>query len=347
MNQVRTLAMACALAVSAGAQEPQSRIQLVMDTSEAEAVLAILQVRAAGREPTEADWQRLFTSEPYLRLKKREAGMKRDFTDEQFREFVLSPPLGERAAALGATLERWKRAQLHAAAERVLGYLPESARIRAKVYPVIKPLSNSFVFETGTDPAIFLYLDPEVTPEKFENTVAHELHHIGFASLAAEMGESVQSHPASASAALGWMSAFGEGFAMLAAAGSAEADPHAVSTPEERATWTRELANFNRDLKELEKFFLDVIDGRFRSKDEERKMGFSFFGEAQGPWYTVGWRMAQMVEKRYGRAILLECMAQPHELLRAYNQVAAERNRSGEDWAMWSNELLERIDPAQ
>jgi hypothetical protein len=344
MKALGMAAAMCVLVLGALAQEPEPRVQLALDVSEAEAVLAIVEVKAAGKEPAESDWQRLFTSEPYVRLKQREAEMKRAFTDEQFREFVLSAELAGRAAALRSTLEQWKRAELEAGAEQVLGYLPAGARIRAKVYPMIKPVTNSFVFETRTNPAIFLYLDPQLPREKFENTVAHELHHIGFASLTPEIEKAVEAHPANVRAALEWMGAFGEGFAMLAA-GSPDADPHAVSTAEERATWERDLANFNRDVKELEKFFLDLIHGRFVSKEEERKKAFSFFGEAQGAWYTVGWRMAQMVEKRYGRAVLLESMLEPEELLRAYNQVAAERNRHGEKWERWSEELLGALEP--
>jgi hypothetical protein len=345
MRPFATWAAVCAVALCACAQEPAPTVQLKMDTSEADAVLSIIEARAAGRQPAEADWQRLFATEPYIRLQQREAQMKRDFTDEQFREFVLSAKLAARGPAMRATLEQWKRAELEAGAERVLAYLPAGARIRAKVYPMIKPVTNSFVFDVGTDPAIFLYLDPEVSRLKFENTVAHELHHIGFASLSDQMDQDLQSYPANVHSALEWMGAFGEGFAMLAAAGGPDADPHAVSTAEERAIWERDLANFNRDLKELESFFLDVIQGRFPSKDEERKKAFSFFGEAQGPWYTVGWRMAQMVEKRYGRVVLLECMTHPQELLRAYNQVAAEHNRRGEAWELWSEELLTAVEP--
>lgn len=62
-------------------------------------------------------------------------------------------------------------------------HLPPEARIRATVHVVIKPRTNSFVFEVRTNPAIFLYLDPARTGPQFENTVAHELHHIGFASV--------------------------------------------------------------------------------------------------------------------------------------------------------------------
>lgn len=347
MKTLAAWVIGLAVVVCAAAQEPERPVQLALDTSEAEAVLAIVEARAAGREPAEADWQRLFATEPYRRLKQREASFKRDFTDEQFKEFVLSTELAARAAALRSTLEQWKRAQLGAAAEGVLGYLPAGARIRAKVYPMIKPRENSFVFETRTNPAIFLYLDPKLSREKFENTVAHELHHIGFASLAGAQEKNLEAYAPNVRAAVEWMGAFGEGFAMLAAAGGPDADPHAVSDAEERAVWARDLANFNRDLRELEKFFLDMTNGRFESKEKEREAGFRFFGEAQGAWYTVGWRMAQMVEKRYGREVLLECMMQPEELLRAYNQVAAERNRRGEQWERWSEELVGALEPAE
>ncbi len=58
----------------AGAEE---RIQLQVDPSEARAVLAILRERSEGKTVSEADWQRLFESEPYVRLKKREESLPR------------------------------------------------------------------------------------------------------------------------------------------------------------------------------------------------------------------------------------------------------------------------------
>ena len=48
--------------------------------------------------------------------------------------------------------------------------------------------------------------------------------------------------------------AFGEGFAMLAAAGGPDVHPHAVSSPEERARWDKDMLNFNDDLKKVECF---------------------------------------------------------------------------------------------
>src|ERR1700740_2580577 len=64
----------------------QGRIQLQFNTDEADAVLAILDKRSAGTTLADSDWQRLFSSEPYLRLKKREASMHRDFTDDDFKK---------------------------------------------------------------------------------------------------------------------------------------------------------------------------------------------------------------------------------------------------------------------
>ena len=331
------------IAVASFATAETDRIQLQFNTDEADAVLAIL----AKPHPTDADWQRLFTSEPYMRLKKREAGFHNDFSDDDFRKFVLSPELAKQAPALRRTLDAWKNADYRAAAERALAYLPAEARIHAKIFPVIKPLKNSFEYEGTSDPTIFLYLNPEESAAKFENTVAHELHHIGFASIASLTEAKTKSLPPNVKAAVDWMGAFGEGFAMLAAAGGPDIDPHAASTAEEHALWAHDMANFNPDLKKLEKFFTDIVDGKFQSKDAMDAAGEEFFGR-QGPWYTVGYKMAVMVEKRYGRATLIDCMIDPRELLVKYNAAATEINSSSkEQLALWSPELLKQVaDPS-
>jgi Putative zinc dependent peptidase (DUF5700) len=328
-----------AVAAEAGSRE---RIQLEVDTSEAEAVLAALDAKNAGASPGDLAWQRIFSSEPYLRLKKREASLHRDFTDDDFRKFVLSEDLARRTPALRHTLDAWAREDLVAAARRVLPYLPEEASIRARVFLVIKPLTNSFVFEVSTDPAIFLYLDPEVTAAKFANTVAHELHHIGYASVTPRTNGSEGLSPG-VQKAVDWMGAFGEGFAMLAAAGSPDVHPHAVSPRKDRARWDRDMENVGKDLKTLERFFLDVIEGRLKTEEEISERAFSFFG-IQGPWYTVGYKMAVVIEKREGRAKLIECMSDPRRLLATYNRVASELNaKEKQQFALWSPDLLSRI----
>ncbi|MGB7294168.1 MAG: DUF5700 domain-containing putative Zn-dependent protease, partial [Candidatus Aminicenantales bacterium] len=280
-----------------------------------------------------------------VRLKKRESEMKRPFEDEEFREFVLSSELLARADALEATLARWKSADMKAAAARALAYLPAGTSIRAKVYPVIKPKTNSFVFELKTDPAIFLYLNPEMNAAQLENTVAHELHHIGYAAacLPAYETERFKSKPPEVRTVLEWVGAFGEGLAMLAAAGGPDIHPHAVSPAADRERWDGEMANFNGDLKKVEAFFLDVIDGRLQGEETIREVAFSFFG-IQGPWYTVGWKMAVVIEKTFGRTRLIDSLCNPAAILGLYNEAAAKHNtRTGESLALWSPELLKGL----
>ena len=322
-----------------------SRVDVRVVTDEPDAALAILARKKANQPITESDWRRLFSSEGYIRLKKREAAMKRTFEDSEFQAFIVSDKLIERAQALQDALDRWKRADPGEAARRALAYLPEDARIRAKIYPMIKPRENSFVFEVKTDPAIFLYIDPEVTKEQFENTLAHELHHIGYSGScpSKQTDQEISKLPEKTQSVIKWIGAFGEGFAMLAAAGGPDVHPHAASKPEDRVRWDRDLANFNDDLKKVESFFNDVLAGKL-SKEEEQKMAFSFFG-VQGPWYTVGWKMAVTIEKAFGRARLIECMCDQRKLLPVFNQAATHNNAPGVAGSLtiWSPALIEAI----
>jgi hypothetical protein len=89
-----------------------SRVNVSLVTDEAEAVLAILDKKRANRALTEADWQRLFGSEGYVRLKRREAAMRRPFTDDDFKSFVLGDKPSADAPALSETLKAWERASV-------------------------------------------------------------------------------------------------------------------------------------------------------------------------------------------------------------------------------------------
>lgn len=305
-----------------------------MVTDEADAVLHILGKK--GKEVTEADWQRLFTSEGYVRLEKRETGMERPFEAADFRTFVLSEDLAKRAPELARTLQVWSGVDPSAAARRALAYLPAGARIRAKVYPVIKPRDNSFVFEVKTDPAIFLYLDPAVPPEKLENTLAHELHHIGFGGSCPSpaVEAEIAKLPETTRTALLWMGGFGEGLAMLAAAGGPDIHPHAVSPAEDRERWDRDVARFPEDLRKVDAFFRDVLAGKLAG-EEAQKAAMAFYGE-QGPWYTVGWKMAATIEKALGRDRLIAAACDPRRLLPAYEEAA---RKLGGEMPMWSEEV--------
>ncbi len=324
-------------------QGPSSAVDVHLMTDEAEALLGILAKRNSQLPLAEADWSRLFASEGYVRLKAREASMKRSFEDEAFKSFVLSPELGPQTARLRQTLDRWSKADMEALAKNALRYLPEGARIKAKVYPVIKPATNSFVFDVAGDPAIFLYLDPAIDEDKFRNTVTHELHHIGFGGSCPPktVADEIARLPQESQTALTWIGAFGEGFAMLAAAGSADTHPHGVSPAEERTTWDRSVANASANRLELEGFFLSVLQKQLTG-DQLREAGFQFFG-VQGPWYTVGWQMAVTIERAFGRPRLVEAFCDPRRLLTTYNEAAGREPSNASKLGLWSATVVGKL----
>jgi hypothetical protein len=316
-------------------------VQIVPD--EAEAVLAILSKKASGDAITDADWQKLFSTEGFVRLKKREESFKHAYTEDSFKTFVLSASLFARRDELAETLGQWIKADVDASAQKALYYLPAGARIKAKIYPVIKPGKNSFVFETATNPAIFLYVNPAESKDQFENTLAHELHHIGYAgSCATERSAELAKLPQRSQLVLNWVGAFGEGFAMLAAAGGPYTHPHKYSSSEDHSRWDKDVANFNENLKSVEKFFLAILDSTIADKDID-SVGMDFMG-VQGPWYTVGWKMAVTIEKTFGKQKLIDCICDQRELLSTYNEaVIIGNNLNHEKLPMWSDKLINAI----
>jgi hypothetical protein len=319
------------------------RVEVKLDTSEAEQVLAILTKRGHAQSITDADWNTLFATEPYQRLKRRETAMHREFTDDDFKKFVLSDELGREENDLARTLAAWKKADLRAGGLRVLQYLPAQATIHVKVFPEIKPKHNSFVFDADTDPAIFLYLDPKVSRQEFDITVSHEMHHIGLSSTDKLYQQKIASLPPSPQKAAQWMGAFGEGLAVLAAAGGPDVPPNQYSQPDVQQNWEQGMKNFDRDLGTLNQFFLDVLEERLKDDAADQK-AYTFFGNIQGPWYTVGYRMATLVERRYGRPALIECMLDRRLLLVRYNHAAEELNASGKDHLpLWSPAVLKGV----
>jgi hypothetical protein len=315
-----------------------------MVTDEADAVLAILDRRAAGETPGKEDWQRLFSTEGYRRLEARETALQRPFDHASFRAFVLSADLLERRPALRRTLGQWRTVDPAGPARRAFAHLPESAVIRARVYPSIKPRTNSFVFETSTNPAIFLYLDPKVGPAKLENTVAHELHHIGVGSVCSEEPAG-SARSENVKTTLQWMSGFAEGRAVYAAAGP-DVHPHATSDAAERAVWERDFAKVGSDLPRLATFFTALLDGKL-PEEERNRQGMSFVATEdvpQGPYYTVGWLMSSVVERELGRQRLVESLCDPAMFLRDYNRAAqAEMGRGHAPLPLWSDVLITRL----
>jgi hypothetical protein len=334
MLSIHRLVVVFLIARPVGAQSPAT-VRVVRD--EAEAALAILQRQQRGEVVTPNDWRRLFESEGYRALARRESAMGRAFTDSSFAAFLRADTLRARTSALAAGLETHRTLDATAAGQRALAYLPKGARINTVMFPMIKPITNSFVFRLDSVMGIFMYVDPQATLDQISTTLTHELHHVGFSTVCA----APRDMPADERVQLVIQRAygFGEGLAMLAAAGGANVNPHAVSDSATRTRWDADVANVDVDLGRLQTYFMDVLDGRIASLDSARAVAMTFYG-VQGPWYTVGWVMGSTIEREFGHARLLEVMCDPRALMAAYDE-AVVRRRPGA--AVWSPELLRRL----
>ncbi len=67
----------------------------------------------------------------------------------------------------------------------------------------------------------------------------------------------------------------------------------------------------------------------------------AFFG-VQGPWYTVGWKMAVVVERAFGRAAVVAAVGDPRRLLAEYNRAVRARHLA---LPLWSDALLAAVEP--
>ena len=310
---------------------------ITLATDEAHAVLSLIEKRKSGSRPEPSDWQQLFDSQGYRRLKARQAAMGSPIEDSQFRVFIESSDLMTNADDLHASLQMLKELDLQEIANAALAYLPVEASLRGTIYPVIKPRQNSFVFELETDPALFLALGADMQAAPLANTLIHELHHWGLASCSPnqQLRDRLALSPQPVRLAFEALGSFGEGLAMLAAAGGPDVHPHEASAPGDRARWDRDMANFAEDLCALEAFFHEILDGKYEDEHALLQASMPFFG-IQGAWYTVGYKMAQSIELAHGRGALIDGMGDPRNLLCQYNEIA-------EDDARWSKRLVERL----
>jgi hypothetical protein len=326
-------------------QPPERSLALVLDVEEAEAALSILETQAAGGAPSEGQWRRLFESAGYQRLRQREVGMGRAFEEADFRAFLTSVEQVARARDLRIALTEWRGMSMEAAAERAFAYLPADASIRATIYVTIKPRSNSFVFDIDQAPAIFLYLDPAQSVAKTQNTIVHEVHHIGFGTTCPSPEQVARNEalPAAVARLRLWMGAYGEGFAMLAASGGLERHPHADSQIEERARWDRDIAGVAQQMADQSAFFARVVSGELADIEAIDAQSATYFGE-QGPWYTVGYLMVSTIERAYGRERLIDTMCRQAPLLTTYNEAARLLNAlEGMNLPLWDDALATRI----
>jgi hypothetical protein len=138
------------------------------------------------------------------------------------------------------------------------------------------------------------------------------------------------------------MGAFGEGVAVLAAAGSPDVPPLSAYPQRDQIDWDLEMGLVGEQLQDVNQFFIDTIRGDLRN-DAVAHEASTFFGY-RGPWYTVGYLMATTIEKQLGRAALVDTLKDPRQFVARYNEAASARNaKGGEKIPLFSSEVLEAV----
>lgn len=279
----------------------------------------------------------LVSSKGYRWFKERENAMEQGFSDDDFLYFLLSDELGSQTVALTEALDYLQRLDLNYLASQAREYLPKNTKIESTIVPLIKPSANSFAYPVEGKIVIFLYLDPVFNALKINNTIVHELHHVGLNSVYADYALNLSKLANQRTKnILRFTQPLGEGYAMLAAAGGPNTHPNAHD-PKLRELWDERMNFFERDFKAIDCFLrrLHELDERKAIEKGMEMMGI------QGPWYTVGWQTAVVIEKILGRDSLISCIAEPAQLFLTYNQVVNQYNQEFKTTLPpWSEELI-------
>ena len=299
-------------------------IDLVLD--QIKTALNILNKNDKVKNISNNDWNNLFTAKGYQMLKQREKDMDNNFTDSILKEFLLDEETSSNLENYNNSLNRFLDIDLDHLISKTKKYLPQSAEINTAIIPVIKPESNSFVHSINERLLLFIYLEPNISKDKLENKLIHELHHVGLDDV---YNKSDYSHlTAPAQKMIEWTNAFGEGFAMLAAAGIIDEHPNNFSE-ESKKLWDENIKNFNTDFKKIENFLLNILYENFHNDKELYNKGFELMvsNGGQGSWYTVGYKIAKVIEKTANRKVLIDCMDDLTKLYTVYNELVLEYNK--------------------
>lgn len=340
-----------------------------------ECVLKILGKMHNNETITQSDWEDLFLSKGYQWLAKRDDDMYeklkiKETNESDFKSFLLgegqvskyenflrSHGISKSSDIESFILERplkdyenflrayklFKSIDIERIILDTKNYLPKDAKIETYIIPVIKPLNNSFVHTIENTLVLFLNLTPDISKEKLENTLIHELHHIGFANV--HKPEKYKYLSEQAQMLIEWTTSFAEGFAMLAAARGPDNHPNKYYKIQ-KELWDVNIKRFNEDFSKIENFLLKILNEEFPDNEELYKEGFELMTNngGQGSWYTVGWKVAVVIEKVEGKERLLECMSDLTKLYSTYNEAVITYNKKyNEELKSWSQKIIDAL----
>jgi len=315
-------------------------VSLNLITDEVGILIDILKRKDNNKPIKKVQWDELFNSNGFKILTVREKEMNQGIDKFEFKDFVMNKIASDRYISYKKSLEKLKSMNLDDIINRTRDYLPDNTRLDTDIVPVIKPQKNSFIHRINDKLILFLYLEPDISKEKLENKLIHELHHIGLDYVYQNSDYSCLSKPAQK--VIEWTNAFGEGFAMLAAAKGLENHPNKFDK-DLKSKWDENMGNFNKDFHKIQNFLLAILEGHFADDQKLYNRGFQLMtnNDGQGSWYTVGYQIAVIIEREAGREVLIECMKDLTKIYFQYNNLVEIYNKKrNEDLPKWNDKIL-------
>ncbi len=333
--------------LSDSAAQPARDVDVRLDARQARGTLDLLTVRQSGQTVNRQQWDRVFETEAYRRLLARETGIDkllgidRGYSDESFLEWAESDEALEGLEARERTLTSWMSVDANEAGRKAMKYLPAHVALKATVYLIVRKQTNSFVWDLPHNPAIFLWVGPDLSASEMATTLAHELHHVGLSDACQRDDRETEGPVATAR---GWLSGFGEGLAVLAAAGGPDEPTHPAEQTELLASWNARQDSLEIDMRRVEAFLTDVATGKVEGEEAQQR-GMAFVNTdtvPQGAFYTLGWFMGATIERGLGREAVIEATCDHGLLLDRYQQAARKANARGpaKRLPLWSEDVL-------
>lgn len=284
-----------------------------LDTTGARDLIAFCRAQSLRQPWDEAAIRRLVSSPPYLALLAHHGSLDAGFSSEALASMLLALRDGRPFASESARLTRmyhtyrWALGQVPTlearlerladpalvlrAAEQAQAALPPGTRLVATVYVLADGASPAY----ATEDSVVLDLLQIDKPDRVDQWLAHELHHIGASTLLPEP---------CADPALGIALDTVAGLVQEGSATYWIDGWHASPTP--------------ADYGQVQAFLLDVI-GRELSADETEARLAALLGYERGPLYRVGNAMIATLAATHGDAWVQARLSDPVGLLRAYH----------------------------
>jgi hypothetical protein len=310
-------------------------LQVHIDLSEAEAMLSAAKASRDNNQIGNAQLESILRTSAAKHL-----SGTHTLTADSIKRYAADTEISTQIDELQFSLREWRIASLQQIEHRVGQYLPSEGQISLTVIVVLAPGFTVAEFDTASiPPRVFVPLLPSMFHMRIETYVGEQVYLLASAIPAKALHPHYDQMTDSVRLAVGYTTEFRRGIALLAGDGSIGLHICATCPLAERQQWDNNLAEFSKDLLVLDKLLLTTALAE--SDIEGQRLKLDAIDAVQ--WQVVGYRMAVMIERHYGRKVVPNLVRDPRMLLELYNLAAAEDNANGlsdQPLPLWSHELI-------